>query len=106
MLDFEWLGVGTVNHSFIIDGQIILVHQDHHSNVTDEVYMATPNQPLRWEIRQTGAGSGAFKTICASVSNEGSKNEIGIPFSADNGVTSVGLAATATTYPVLGIRLN
>lgn len=106
MMDFEWLGTGAVRHYFIIGSDIHLVHTHKHANVIDDVYMSTPNQPLRWEIRQSGAGSGSFKTICASVNSEGSKNEVGIQRAFSNGVTSVGLASTSNTYPVLAIRLN
>jgi len=82
-VDFEWLGVGRVRWGFVIDGIIVPCHVSNHTNNgLDEVYMRSPNQPLRWEIRQTGSGSGLFDQICATVGSEGSLNELGITRSA------------------------
>jgi len=70
-IDFEWLGVGRVRACIVKEGEIIPFHSLDYTGTTS-VYMSSPNQPLRWEIRQTGAGSGSFRTICTTVGSEGS----------------------------------
>ena len=42
-ITFEWLGVGSVFMSVVIDGKFYLVHRFDHSNVLSLVYMSTPN---------------------------------------------------------------
>lgn len=71
-IDYQWLGAGLVRFGFVIDGQFILCHKDGNYNQSkNKVYMRSPIQPLRWEIRQTGVGSGSFDQVCASVTQEG-----------------------------------
>jgi hypothetical protein len=106
MISFEWLGVGTAFFSFVIDGQVFLVHKANHANLTDQVYMSSPNQPLRYEIRQTAAGSGSLRQICATVGSEGSLNKLGTILSRNTGATGIDLASTATKYAIMGIRLQ
>jgi len=55
MVDFEWLGVGRVRFFIVRDGVLIKFHELDFTDTT-LVYMESPNQPLRWECRQTGAG--------------------------------------------------
>jgi hypothetical protein len=106
-VDFEWLGVGRVRWGVVVDGLIYPMHYSNHANNgLDEVYMRSPNQPLRWEIRQTGVGSGEMKQICATVGSEGALNELGVTRSAVlSGVLTTEVAATGVT-PVIGIRLK
>ena len=91
--DFEWLGVGRVEGTVISRGQAFKFHVVDFTNGSaylnssggwttidanfTGVYMSSPNQPLRWEMRQTGAGSGSATFICSAVSTEGSVNLIG-----------------------------
>lgn len=105
-LDFEWLGVGRIRGCLVIDGQFFPFHYINNANNEDNVYMSTPNQPLRWEIRQTGAGSGSMNYICASVSSEGGINEIGKILSDNQGSTQTDANSTAQTYALIGIRLR
>ena len=67
--------------------------------------MKSANQPIRYEIRQVGAGSGTLNMICSQVSMEGSLNNlnrtVGISaFSAQTMTTS------GTKYPLIGYRLD
>lgn len=106
VIDFEWLGVGRVRWGFVVDGAIVYFHEMLNANTTDNVYMSSPNQPLRWEMRQTGAGSGTFNYICASVNSEGSLNTTGKILSDNMGTTHVNANSTASKYALMGIRLN
>jgi hypothetical protein len=77
-LDMEWLGVGTVRVGFVIDGEIVICHEFHHSsNGFDEVYMRTPNLPVNFSIISDG-GEGSLKQICISVISEGGFNPQGL----------------------------
>jgi len=72
-LDLEWLGVGSVRTGFVINGQFIVCHVFHNANENANVYMTTPNLPIRYEITNTAAtsGSSTLKQICSSVMSEG-----------------------------------
>mgnify|MGYP000927886095 CR=1 FL=1 len=106
IMDFEWLGVGRVRWGVVIDGLIMYVHESNHANNTTGVYMLSPNQPLRWEIRQSGAGSGSFSYVCASVNSEGSINALGKVIGVNNGITHINANSTASTYVIHSVRLN
>ena len=108
--DVEWLGVGSVRVGFVIDGQYILCHTFHHANNLpfDKVYMTTATLPIRYEITNTGATSGAsmMTQICSTVISEGGYNSFGTTEVAGTGVTPVRLVTAGTYYPIVSIRLN
>ena len=106
VIDFEWLGVGRVRFGFVVDGMVFYFHEILNANSVDNVYMLSPNQPLRWEIRQTGLGSGTFTHICSSVNSEGSLNSTGKVLSDNLGTTHVNANSTSSKYALLGIRLQ
>jgi hypothetical protein len=106
LIDFEWLGVGRVRWGVVIDGLIVYFHESLHANNTTGVYMSSPNQPLRWEIRQNGATAGTFKFICASVNSEGSLNALGKVLSANLGNTHVNANSTSTKYAIIGAQVQ
>lgn len=105
-IDLQWLGIGVVAVGFSIGGLNHYVHIfNSHSNVTGDVYMQTPNLPVRWEIENTASGVGAKMTaICCSVMVEGSVDPLGFTRSADMEVA--GKAITNTLSPLVGIRLK
>ena len=72
-MDIEWLGVGSVRTGFVINGQFIIAHIFHNSNINNSVYMTTPNLPIRYEITNTDTTTGAstLKQICSTVISEG-----------------------------------
>jgi len=72
-IDLEWLGVGSVRTGFVINGQFVLCHIFHNANINPNVYMTTPNLPIRYEITNTGTTSGnsTMKQICSTVASEG-----------------------------------
>ena len=105
-IDFEWLGVGRVRWNMVIDGKVILFHETNHANNINGVYMLSPNKPLRWEIRQTGAGSGNFNHICATVGTEGSLNSLGVERSVNTDSVPVLASSISEKYVVIAIRLD
>jgi len=106
LIQYQWLGVGTVSFGFSYHGKIYLCHQVHHANSGTTTYMANPNLPVRYEIRNVGtsSGTGVMKQICASVASEGGYQIPGYDFSGGNNTT--GKLITTTRTPVIAIRLK
>ena len=104
--DFEWLGTGRIRFYWVIDGMYVQFHAINNANNEADVYMSSPNQPLRWEIRQSGASGGSFKVICASVNSEGAINLIGKVLSSNAGSNDLQFNGSGTTYAGIGIRLK
>lgn len=104
VIDYEWLSVGRVRCGFYIKGKPIYCHIFSNYNALSAPYMTSSNQPVRYEIRQTGVGSGNLKHICSSVMSEGGEPYIGTSLTAD---MSASVALSDTIYrPVLAVRLN
>ena len=105
VLDYEWLGVGRIRCGFNIGGQTIYAHQFNHPGLTAP-YMTSGNQPVRYEIRQTGPGSGTLKHICSSVMSEGGEAYIGESITAEL-ASPAGVDIVTSDYrPIFAIRLN
>lgn len=103
-MDIEWLGVGRVRYGFNIDGTTYYAHFINNANTGTAVpYMRTGTLPVRYEIENLGTGAAStLKAICASVFSEGGFDQgRGIPFSTNQGITSV---AVTTRRPILSIR--
>jgi hypothetical protein len=108
-MDIEWLGLGTVRIGFVINGNFYVCHKFHHANLIDSTYITTASLPLRYEITNTDATSGAsaMKQICSTVLSEGGyqlnglQQAIGIPVTAP-----INLAVAGTFYPIVSLRLK
>lgn len=100
---FLWLGGAALQFYMVIDGAFTLIHTIKHAGNSTGVFMRSPNQPIRYEIRST-TGAGAFTYICSQVSTEGSINEEGYNGAVETGTAAITLAGLGTTYPILGIR--
>ena len=108
-MDIEWLGLGTVRMGFVINGNYYVCHKFHHANIITSTYITTASLPLRYEITNTGATSGAstLKQICSSVLSEGgyelrgAQQAVGIPINAPRTLTTAN-----TYYPIVSIRLK
>jgi hypothetical protein len=108
-MDIEWLGLGTVRMGFVINGNYYVCHKFHHANLITSTYITTASLPLRYEITNTGATSGAsiLKQICSTVLSEGgyelrgAQQAIGTPITSPRTLTTAG-----TFYPIVSIRLK
>jgi hypothetical protein len=108
-MDLEWLGVGTVRIGFVINGNFYVCHKFHHANIIASTYITTASLPLRYEITNTAATSGAstLKQICSTVLSEGgyelngSQQAVGIPVNSPRTLGTAG-----TFYPVISLRLK
>lgn len=103
VFDYEWLSVGRVRFGFYINGKLYYCHSDSHAQELTAPYMTFSNQPVRYEIRQIGPGSGSMKQICSTVLSEGGEDDVGTLTTA--AVTGTGITVSDTVLtPVLGIR--
>jgi hypothetical protein len=106
-IDFEWLGVGRVRFGFVVDGQIIYCHELLNANALSEVYMSTPNLPLRYEISNDGSGpSATMDHICTSIISEGGTQDLGILRYRSTTGQHVNADVTNTQYGIIGLRLQ
>lgn len=109
--DIEWLGVGTVRCGFVINGAFVFAHKFHHANtanVSNGTYMTTACLPIRYEITNTGATSGAstLKQICTSVVSSGGYIPRGIGHVAGRGLTYYTMSSVGTFYNLVTIKLD
>lgn len=106
VIDFEWLGVGSVRIGFDIGQAIVYAHRFEQANIGTTVYMRTPNLPVRWEVQAVGgfANAASIDAICCSVQSEGGANPLSVQRSASRGAS--GASASTTTSSVFSIRLK
>jgi hypothetical protein len=103
LIDFLWLGGAILRLWVKTQWGFVLAHQFDYSGTAKDVFILTPNQPLRYEIRST-TGAGELRYICAQVATEGSTAEGGITGSVDTGTTAITLASIGTKYPLKALR--
>lgn len=104
-VDYQWLGVGRMRFGMVLGGKTVYFVEHTSANNETDVYMSSPNQPIRYEIRQTGTGSGYFDMICSQISSEGSLNGLYSTIGVINSTTAT-LATSGTKYPFIGYRLK
>ena len=110
-LDIEWLGVGTVRVGFVIDGTYVVCHRFNHantSNIPNGTYMTSACLPIRYEIENTSATSGAssLKQICTTVVSSGGYTPRGLNYIAGRGLTYYTLSSAGTFYNLVSIKLD
>jgi hypothetical protein len=104
-VDYQWLGVGRLRFGLALSGQTFYFTEHNCSNNESLVYMSSPNQPIRYEIRQVGLGSGSFDMICSQVSTEGALNGLYSTVGVIHSSTAT-LSTSGTKYPYIGYRLK
>lgn len=105
IVDYQWLGVGRVRFGLNLSGQTIYFGEHNNANHLATVYMSNPSQPIRYEIRQVGAGSGYFDMICSSISTEGPLNSLYSTVAIIHSATTT-LNTSGQKYPYIGYRLK
>lgn len=103
---FQFLGVGIVKFSLIIDGSEITIHEIYHANQLPTIYMSSPNLPIRYQIENLSSTSSAstMKQICCSASQSGSPDTDGKLFNIDSGASKS--CIVGTWNPIISISLN
>jgi len=104
-VDFQWLGVGRMRFGMVLSGLTIYFIDYTAANNIPTVYMSSPNQPIRYEIRQVGVGSGYLDMICSQISTEGALNGLYSTVLITNTTTAT-LDTSGTKYPFIGYRLK
>lgn len=103
VVDFLWLG-GAIKRLWVkTEHGFVLAHVFHYSGSSQDTFIESPNQPLRYELRSLG-GTGSFRYVCSQVATEGSVGESGETRSHDTGLSLISLANQGTTYPIKAIR--
>jgi hypothetical protein len=105
--DIEWLGVGTVNVGFVINGQFITVHEFQHANLLTATYMTTASLPIRYEIQTSAgysSGSQVLQQICSTVMSEGGYQQRAEKNFYTSGTTTKSVPTSLT--PLVSLRLR
>ena len=106
IIDYGWQAAGSIRVGFLINGEIVYAHVFHTANVLSLPFMKSGAMPIRLEIENTGATSGAstMKTVCFMASSESGFNPVGLIRSASTGITAKSVSTTLT--PIISIRLE
>lgn len=100
--DFLWLG-GAIMRAWIkTENGFELLKEFNYSGTQQDVFILSPNQPIRYEIRST-TGSGSMRYVCSQVATEGSINEGGKTLAVYN-TNSVTTNNVGTIYFIKSIR--
>lgn len=105
-IDFLWLGGTDFTLWYKHDDGFYLACRYHHAGNKPAPAILSPNKPVRYEIRQSGVGSGAFNMICAQVSSEGATNELGTTQCVSTKTNSIYASTPGTYYAICGYRLK
>lgn len=106
-VSYEWLGVGSVVFGFFYNGAPVVCHKMHHANLVTQVYVQTPNAPIRYEITNDGTGvESTFDQICSTVYTSGGAQNQGRVHTVDIGTTAVATLNNGNLFPLIAIRLN
>ena len=92
--DYQWLGVGRMRFGLNLSGKTFYFAEHTSANNEPNVYMSSPNQPIRYEIRSSG-GTGYLDMICTQVCTEGSLNGL---------YSTVGVSQSASTTINAGVK--
>jgi hypothetical protein len=105
VIEFQWLGVGTVRFGIYVGGKIVYCNQIFHANLFSTVYMRRGSLPVRYEIVNTGTTSGAttLSQICCAVQSEAGYTPVGVKRNVDSGITS---KTFSDRQSVISIRLK
>lgn len=99
---FLWLGGAVLVLSVKTSRGFVEAHRfDYAGSVTD-VFILSPNQPLRYEIRSS-TGTGAFRYVCSQVATEGSIDESGQGLAAYN-PTAITTNTVGMIYALAGLK--
>ena len=102
VLDFQWLGVGTIRAGLTIDGELIHIHSFHFANTTTGAYMRTASLPVEWGIQSLGTAA-SMTAICAAVISEGGHDPF-VQFFSESMTASKALLGAGVRTPLIAVR--
>jgi hypothetical protein len=103
-VEYEWLGIGNVRWSFMMDGTYVTAHVSRHANLYATTYIRCATLPLRYEIRSTG-GSATMRQQCCSMTADGGEGNFGITGCVDNDGNQISIAV-GVKRPIVLARIN
>lgn len=104
IIQFAWLGVGSIRFGFLFNDDIYYCHYILNSNALTAPYMDNPNLPIRYELIGAADGdTGSMIQGCATVISEGGYNPVGRIFSIG---TISAITVGDTEIPLLAITGN
>lgn len=98
---FLWLGGAVLVLSVATDKGFTEAHRFSYPGATQDVFIESPHQTLRYEIRSS-TGTGSFRAICSQVATEGTTSNEGYSRSVYNS-SNISIATDDVTV-LLGIR--
>lgn len=101
--NFLWLGGAYIELRLVTDGGFTTVNSFVYAGTSQDVFIQSPNQPVRYEIRST-TGTGSFRYICNQVATSGSINESGLSTAITTGTTPINITSIGTKYPIMAVR--
>jgi hypothetical protein len=108
IMRFLYLGVGPVQWGFIIEDEIIWCHCQLHANILESPYMANPNLPIRYTIRNDGvtASPSTLRQLCSAIESEGGRLSPGNKISTPVTWADLRTIPATTRTPIVAIRLT
>ena len=103
-MDFQWLGVGRVRYGVFLNGTFVYAHQITNENSLNTVFMSSPNQPIRYEIINSGSVPSNLTHICSTVVSEGGLQNNGAVKAVSN-YSALSLSA-GNYYGLIALRLS
>lgn len=101
--NFLWLGGAYIELRIVTDDGFVTAHNFVYAGTSQDTFIKSPNQPIRYEIRST-TGTGDFRYICNQIATAGSISESGYSTSVNNGTATVTYSTAGTKYPILAVR--
>jgi hypothetical protein len=99
---YLWLGGAVLVMSIKTSAGFVEAHRFDYAGTAQGVFMKSPNQKVRYEIRST-TGTGSMRSICSQVASEGSIEEAGEGLALYN-APAIACNAVGTIYALIGIR--
>ena len=101
-IDFIWLGGAVLRFFVKTQTGFELIHTENYAGTQKDVFILSPNQPIRYEVRSVG-GTGSLRYICCNIATEGSINESGKTLALYN-PTGVTTNTVGTIYALKGVK--
>jgi len=104
-IDASWLGGTATAFKFIIGKSVILAHVFENSSSGSTIYVGSPNQFIRYEIRATATGLATnLWQICSSVGSQGGSLSKGIHRDYSLRETFVNANTGGVAYLLVAVR--
>ena len=104
VIDFLYLGGTCVRFGFIIGETVNWVHTFKNSNIGASTFVLSPNQPVFWDIRSSGAAVASLYHICCRVASLGDINNIGYVRHHNNAAAFTNANTVGTKYALIGVQ--